>query len=969
MDANGTRFELILGRADWARCSEVAPGSGVTTRLAALWDASPPRDAVALGWDAERQELTLRKELTLFVGAPGDRRVTEVDRRSVVADAHGNLYWIGSDQRSVLTRGVEDVRERQFWPRPLPAAAATGDFRAVSEPASANGPEFRALFVSEEGFLVVGTESPGGLLWFDLVSGSPPRVQHFPADWRLVPAGFAPRVGGGFWMLDRQQRRLWEFDRQFRLVTRNDQPVDVRGMFQGKDTSPGCVEREPTLADALAIPSNDPISVHALHDGSLLIVDRHPLIRIPKLRRYHQSRWSKILGLEALAQAFPRGFSFRVHEVAVVPGSSTTLDRMYLIPESGNQAFLVFLEPGEPRWRARVQTDFLPLRLYTGRALAVVPGDVWYDSAGQWVPLRRQDRPRYVREGWVQLPVSDAQLPQAVWHRVMLDGSWPADAQVVVEARAADRESDLAAADWRPQPRPYRRGTGSELPWLSSEASGGRATWELLLQNVRGRFVELRLKLSGNGRVTPRLRAVRLYGPRFSYVKNYLPEIYRDEDLYRAAGGSADFFDRFVANFEGQFTAWEDRIASLQVLLDPRLAPPETLGWLAGWLGAVLDPAWDVARQRLFLRNALELYRWRGTARGLELALRLALDPCLTEEQLRNPDSKAANRSFRLVEHFTRRRALTPVRTDVPTTPGCSPLVTPRWTPDLGAADLHQRYQRAQPAGSAPVNFPVRRPATGSAEWEQFCREQLGFVPLAGWTDREQWQRFLEERYQSLELLNDSHGSEWTDFPTIPLPERLPDSGSLREDWEAFSAEQRGPDETQQALLWQEFLHRRYRSVARLAGAYPKATSFESVVLPAALPVTKLALRDWYEFEGAVLAMQQTAHRFTVLIPAKAGGGLNVAESQRQRLALADRVIRLEKPAHTVYDVQFFWAYFRVGQARLGEDSLLGRSSRLPELLGPFVLGESALAQGYLTEPGLPADRVRLTNPAPPPLS
>ena len=73
------------------------------------------------------------------------------------------------------------------------------------------------------------------------------------------------------------------------------------------------------------------------------------------------------------------------------------------------------------------------------------------------------------------------------------------------------------------------------------------------------------------------------------------------------------------------------------------------------------------------------------------------------------------------------------------------------------------------------------------------------------------------------------------------------------------------------------------------------------------------------------------------------------------RLALTRRVIDLEKPAHTVYDVQFYWAYFRVGAVRLGGDSIIDRGSRAPELLPPLVLGQGYLAGSYLA-PGFPQD-------------
>jgi hypothetical protein len=68
-------------------------------------------------------------------------------------------------------------------------------------------------------------------------------------------------------------------------------------------------------------------------------------------------------------------------------------------------------------------------------------------------------------------------------------------------------------------------------------------------------------------------------------------------------------------------------------------------------------------------------------------------------------------------------------------------------------------------------------------------------------------------------------------------------------------------------------------------------------------------------------------------------------------LALASRIVALEKPAHTIFDIRFYWAMNRVGEARLGRDSSLGYSSRAPELIAPMLLGRSWLGAGFVGGP------------------
>ena len=68
----------------------------------------------------------------------------------------------------------------------------------------------------------------------------------------------------------------------------------------------------------------------------------------------------------------------------------------------------------------------------------------------------------------------------------------------------------------------------------------------------------------------------------------------------------------------------------------------------------------------------------------------------------------------------------------------------------------------------------------------------------------------------------------------------------------------------------------------------------------------------------------------------------------------------LQKPAHTVFDVRFFWSAFRVGEARLGRDTVVDLGSRSPALLLPFVLGRGHLGEDVLGGDAAP----RLTEPA-----
>ncbi|RYY32206.1 MAG: hypothetical protein EOP59_19575, partial [Sphingomonadales bacterium] len=344
------------------------------------------------------------------------------------------------------------------------------------------------------------------------------------------------------------------------------------------------------------------------------------------------------------------------------------------------------------------------MRRFGGKALVAAGIGVYYDFGERWLPLIAQPNPRYELAATRDTRIFDGREPQCVWHRLMLDACLPPGTGVEVSSRAADDEGDLKNSVWQNEPPLHRRARGSELPFTPTPASANRGTFELLLQNARGRFLQLRLRITGDGRHTPRLRALRLYYPRFSYLERYLPAVYRED------AASASFLDRFLANFEGTNTSIEDRIAAVQMLFDVRSAPADALAWLASWFGVALDPAWDEARRRLFIAHAMEFFQWRGTVRGLKMALRLAFEENADARIFDPPGAEChcADR-FRIVEKFLTRRT-SAVELGDPSELASRPklaVATGRWKPTDGADALHARYReftgRTDPFGFVPL--------------------------------------------------------------------------------------------------------------------------------------------------------------------------------------------------------------------------------------------------------------------------
>jgi phage tail-like protein len=910
MDVNGARFALLLGAEDWGRCR--APAGTKLAKLADAWDARAhgKSSSVAADWDDTRQELTLRADVSVFKAPPGDRAVTLDDRRGAALDRNGNVYWVDAARAGIAVLSSGSGNVSTFWPSPLAAApAAHGDFSA-RQPAQATPAQFGGMAITEDSYLVVGNATPAGLLVFDLVAGGPPSELRWPATVTFAPFDLAARPCGGVWVLDRDNRRCWELDRRLAVVAPPEQSgataseaPDFQPVTPPVKSAPPAAPAFPSgisLASSSPLDASDPVAIEALPDNTVLVLDRDSDGKHSRVIAYRGG--ARIDGDDPSCR-----LDFVAHDfVFMAVGSDAARPGLLLIADSkGNQAyaFEVLLENGGLRLIA--EADFYPLRRFGGKALIAAADRALYDFGERWVPLVAQRRADYATEVEIRTPVFDAMEPQCVWHRLMLDACIPPGTLVRVwscagEEKLADTEAVVGA--WQEEPALYLRGEGQELAWqrpwndVAVDYSKGDGTWELLFQHARGRYLQLRLVLSGNRRATPRLRALRAWYPRFSYSERFLPAAYREEPV------SASFIDRLLANFEGFYTELEGRIANVQALFDPRTTPPDTLDWLADWFAIAMDPAWDERRRRLFLRHAMDFFRYRGTVRGLKMALHLAFDPQIDEANLTpSADADVQLQDIRVVERYLLRRAPAVSFGDAQDSEGLRVVVADgQWSPAEGNAGLVRRYAgflgQTATAAQEATPFVLTPPADTDAaqQWTQFVQQALGFVPDLKQSAR--WRDFLQRRYRRISALNTVYGTDWESFDEVPLPDTLPPDGA--------------------------------------------------------------AQTDWYDFQTRVLAIGSTAHRFRVLLPT-ADINLGVDEAQRRK-DLATRIVNLEKPAHTSFDVGFYWAMFRIDEARLGFDTLLDVGSRAPQLIPDAVLGQTYVGESFLGGPSRPSEPDRL---------
>jgi len=939
-DVNDTGFKLVLGRSDWRDQFGV--------EAAASDDAG-----AAVVYDVADRSATLRSLIERFPRRSAEPALEPSDRTSAVRDRYGSWYWIDPDDPTrIVVRNAGDENVSTFWPTETDGAEASsgepnaGGFRPVDEDSSSDLPSLGALTITTDHRLVVGARSPDQLLVFDLHAGGPPQRIPWRGDAPFVPVDATPQPDGGLYLLDAPNAhppRIWPLEDPFQpqeLVRSEASAFRAAEANEGGDESalPSSPSGPVELPSGLRVQR-----IEALPDDTLLVLSvaaeeegtegstiyRYRIegpgpARLTEAGRVDLSDKLAPDKLAPDAAADVDGSEWRAHDVAFVPGSPGMTDvvrgTLYVVGTDGNQAYALHLTGDADDVDAEVNPAYLPLRRFSGKGLVEANGTVYYDLNTRWLPLRAQRKPRFVERGRIESAPFDSEIARCTWHRVFVDACIPPETTVRVESRTSDRPDRLSDQPWQSEPSLYQRDTGAEIPYYDAfpetdSDREGRGTWELLLQHAEGRYLQLRLTLEGNKRSAPRLHALRVYFPRFSYLEEYMPDVYQENE------DSARFVEHFLANAEGMLTDLEGKIAQAKALFDVRTVPDEYLDWLATWFDASLDPALDTRRKRLFLDHAVELFNQRGTLAGLARMLTLVLDPCADEflftpagvaDAVGRPadatDRTARRQSVRLVEQFATRDVPQAVAggARTPEQP-TEMLVDQPWTPDDGAEGLHQRFRR----------FLDRERYETSAERSGVWGERPSFPPLRPSADRE---NAMQKR------------ADWQVFVrrVVDGPYAAIDAGAVRR-----RAGERADAVTRR---FRAFLERRYTSFDRIPASYRRdADGFGTVHLPHTLP-TGEALRDWMQFVGTALPIHRAAHRFRVLVPVDPDTDVDV---QRQRLDVARRVVEAQKPSHTAVEVLPYWAAFRVGTIRTGLDTVLGRGSRY----SPMLVGEGALAE------------------------
>jgi phage tail-like protein len=276
---------------------------------------------------------------------------------------------------------------------------------------------------------------------------------------------------------------------------------------------------------------------------------------------------------------------------------------------------------------------------YDGRGVVRTPdGRIGYWN-GTALRVAAAARLAFLPDGRADTYSLDSLSYGQAWGRVFVEACVPPGTHLTVAFATSDDlpegaaapvpPPDGAAADLSRAQRLHRRETGRELPWAPLAPQDRYEVYEAPVSAQPGRYLWVRLGLSGSSRATPRIRALRAEFPSHDLLRKLPRTFSRDP-------AAASFLRRYLAMVDGLLGDIERRAVERDLLLDPRGAPVELLPWLASLIGLTLDARWPAAARRTLLAEAVCLYRRRGTVPGLRRLLEIYLQcPVVILEEFR----------------------------------------------------------------------------------------------------------------------------------------------------------------------------------------------------------------------------------------------------------------------------------------------------------------------------------------------
>lgn len=209
----------------------------------------------------------------------------------------------------------------------------------------------------------------------------------------------------------------------------------------------------------------------------------------------------------------------------------------------------------------------------------------------------------------------DSKTAENQWHRIELLDDIPEETQVALSYFASDTDT----LNYKNNVCKIDDFIKSNELGIADKMSVLNGFWnetvfnpsDVLIHKAKGRYLWLCLQLRGTCDSSPSVSRIRVHYSRNSLLQ-YLPMIYQEDPVSR------DFLDRYLSIYETFFSGFEEEIVSIPSYFDVKAVKGDYLRWLSTWIGIPEELDWDEELLRRFMENSQEIYRKRGTRRGLE---------------------------------------------------------------------------------------------------------------------------------------------------------------------------------------------------------------------------------------------------------------------------------------------------------------------------------------------------------------
>lgn len=128
---------------------------------------------------------------------------------------------------------------------------------------------------------------------------------------------------------------------------------------------------------------------------------------------------------------------------------------------------------------------------------------------------------------------------------------------------------------------------------------------DILLHDIKGRYVWFYLKAESSTDISE-IKFIRIDFPKTSWIE-YLPQVYQKQQY------NSNFLERFLAIFQNMYEDQSELIENITEIFDPDSADKMFLDWLAEWIAIDNVNIWNENQLRYLIKNAINLYKIRGT--------------------------------------------------------------------------------------------------------------------------------------------------------------------------------------------------------------------------------------------------------------------------------------------------------------------------------------------------------------------